>query len=78
MTFITSDRYPGWKGHLLIESLKYEYLDFCYLEGDQVVKEEMLLKDLGRLRNVKQGPDGFIYVAVEEPGRIYRLIPIID
>ncbi len=76
MCFITSDRYPGWQGHLLISSLKYEYLDLCYLDGETVVSEEMLMKGIGRVRNVKQGPDDFIYVAVEEPGRIYRLVPV--
>lgn len=76
MAFVTSDRYPGWQGHLLIGSLKFAYLDLCKLEGERVVSEEKLLEGMGRLRNVIQGSDGFIYVAMENPGRIYRIIPI--
>jgi glucose/arabinose dehydrogenase len=76
MVFVEGDHYPGWEGHLLVGSLKYEYLNLCKIEGRRVVSEEMLLKNIGRLRNVKQAPNGYIYVAVEEPGRIYRIIPI--
>ena len=56
-------------------SLKYEYLNMCTIENGKVVSEELLLKNIGRVRNVKVGPDGFIYVAVEDPGTIYRLLP---
>jgi glucose/arabinose dehydrogenase/mono/diheme cytochrome c family protein len=76
MAFVTGDRYPGWKGDLLVGSLKFSYLNLCHLEGNKVVSEEILLKNIGRLRNVKQGPDGYMYVAVEGPGRIYRLVPV--
>jgi glucose/arabinose dehydrogenase len=75
MDFITGDRYPAWKNRLLVGSLKYEYLHMCKLEGGKVVSEELLMKNIGRVRNVKQGLDGYIYVAVEEPGRVFRLIP---
>lgn len=75
MDFITGDIYPGWKGNLLVGSLKYEYLHMCVMEDGKVVSEEMLLKNIGRVRNVKVGLDGYIYVAVEEPGIIYKLIP---
>ncbi|RYJ42492.1 PQQ-dependent sugar dehydrogenase [Flavobacterium beibuense] len=74
MTFVTSDHYKGWKGNLLVGSLRFQYLNLCYLEGNKVVKEEMLLKNIGRLRDVRQGPDGFIYVAVEDAkGSVFRL-----
>src|SRR5690606_11587120 len=74
MAFVTSDQYKEWKGNLLVGSLRFQYLNLCYLEGNKVVKEEMLLKNIGRLRDVRQGPDGFIYVAVEDPkGSIFRL-----
>ena len=75
MEFITGDRYPGWEGNLLAGSLKYEYLHMCHMDGDQVLQEEMLMKNIGRVRDVKQSPDGYIYVAVEEPGVVYRIIP---
>ncbi len=76
MDFVTGDRYPQWENHLLVGSLKYEYLTMCEIEDGKVISEEMLLKNIGRVRNVKVGPDGYIYVAVEEPGTIYRLIPV--
>lgn len=75
MDFVTSDLYPAWKGHLLVGSLRFSYLNLCYLEGDRVVSEEMLLRNIGRLRNVRQAPDGFIYIEVEGPGRIYKIVP---
>ena len=75
MAFVTSDRYPGWKGHLMVGSLRFSYLNLCYLDGDKVVSEEILLRNVGRLRNVRQGPDGYIYIGVEGPGRIYKLVP---
>ena len=75
MDFVTGDRYPQWKDNLLVGSLKYEYLNMCEIRDGKVVSEEMLLKNIGRVRNVKMGLDGYIYVAVEEPGIIYKLIP---
>lgn len=76
MAWVTSDKYPAWKGDLLVGSLRFEYLNRCEIEGDKVIKEEEMLKGIGRLRNVEQGPDGYIYVSVEKPGYIFRLVPI--
>jgi len=74
MAFITSDRYPGWKNKLLVGSLKFQYLDLITLENEKVVKEEKLLDGLGRVRTVRIGPDGYIYVSIEQKG-IFRLVP---
>lgn len=74
MVFVTSDKYPAWKGNLLIGSLKFQYLERLELQGEKVVYREKLLADIGRVRDVRQAPDGFIYVAVEGKG-IYRLVP---
>ncbi len=74
MTFVTSDLYPDWKGNLLVGSLVFQYLERCVIENDQVVYREKLLPDIGRVRNVRQGPDGYIYVAVEGKG-IVKIIP---
>ncbi len=76
MDFVTSDHYPGWKNQLLVGSLKFEYLNLCKLDGQKIVSEELLMKGLGRVRNVKQSTDGYIYVALEKPGIIYKLMPI--
>lgn len=74
MAFVASDNYTGWKGSILVGSLKFQYLERLELEGNKVVRREKLLADEGRVRDVKQGPDGLIYVAVEGKG-IYKLVP---
>lgn len=74
MAFVTSDHYPGWEGSLLVGSLSFQYLERLEMQGETVLKREKLLEDIGRVRNVRQGPDGLIYVAVEGEG-IYRLNP---
>ncbi len=75
MAFVTSDLYKPWKGALLVGSLSFEYLNLCYLDGNKVIHEEKLLKNIGRVRDVRQGPDGYIYVGVEGKG-VLRLIPV--
>jgi glucose/arabinose dehydrogenase len=77
MTFYTGDRYPGWKGSLFVGSLKFGLLSRLTLEGNRVVSEERLLTDLGaRVRDVRQGPDGYLYLLTDESnGRILRLEP---
>jgi glucose/arabinose dehydrogenase len=74
MAFVTSDHYPGWKGSLLVGSLSFQYLERLGLDGKKVTLREKLLPGIGRVRDVRQGPDGLIYVAVEGKG-IYRLSP---
>jgi glucose/arabinose dehydrogenase len=74
MTFVTSDRYPDWKGHLLVGSLKFQYLELVKLKGNEVIERQKIAADVGRIRNVAQGPDGFIYIAVEGKG-ILKIIP---
>jgi len=76
MTFVDSDRYPGWKNNILIGSLRFQYLERVELDGEKVVEQEKLLEGIGRVRNVRVGPDGFIYVAAESPGFIVRLLPV--
>jgi glucose/arabinose dehydrogenase len=77
MAFYTGDRFPAWKGNLLIGSLKFGLLVRLELDGDRVVAEERLLDGkFGRIRDVVQGPDGLIYLLTDEPkGRLLRLVP---
>ena len=75
MAFLTSDKYPGLENSLLVGSLKYQYCELIKLDGDKIVSREKLLEGVGRVRNVRVGPDGYIYIAVEEPGKIFRLMP---
>ncbi|MBT8270914.1 MAG: PQQ-dependent sugar dehydrogenase [Flavobacteriaceae bacterium] len=74
MCFVTSDKYPGWKGNLMVGSLKFQYLDRCILNDNKVIKEEKLIAGAGRVRSVKEGPDGYIYAGIENLG-IVRIIP---
>lgn len=78
MAFVTSDRYgPALRGSLLVASLKFRYLARLQLDGARVLREDRLLPDIGeRLRDVRQGPDGFLYVLTDErQGRVLRLLP---
>ena len=74
MTFVTSDKYPQWQGDILVGSLKFQYLVHCEVEGDSINKANIVLEGIGRVRNVRQGPDGYIYVATEGNG-IVRILP---
>ncbi len=74
MAFITSDKFGSWKGNVLVGSLAFKYLARLELKGNTVVKETKMLKDIGRVRDVRQGPDGHIYVSVEGPGRILQVV----
>jgi glucose/arabinose dehydrogenase len=74
MAFVTGDRYPNWKGHLVVGSLKFQYLELVKLKGNEVIERQKIATDIGRVRNVAQGPDGFIYIAVEGKG-IFKIIP---
>ncbi|WNC67769.1 PQQ-dependent sugar dehydrogenase [Thalassotalea nanhaiensis] len=74
MVFVTSDKYPQWQGNVLIGSLKFGYVVMLTLDGNNVVKQEIVKDKLTRVRNIKQGPDGYIYVAVDGQG-IYKLVP---
>jgi glucose/arabinose dehydrogenase len=77
MAFLTSDRYgAGWKGNLFVGSLKFAYLDRIELAGGKVVREHKLLEGIGRVRDVRQGPDGLLYILTDEDnGKLVRLTP---
>ncbi len=77
MAFLTSDRYgPGWKGNLFIGSLKFGYLDRIELQGGKLAREHRLLEGTGRVRDVRQGLDGLLYLLTDSSnGRLLRLQP---
>lgn len=75
MAFIDSDNYgPELRNHLLVGSLKFRYIVHLVLEGNNIVANEIVFDGIGRVRNIKQGPDGYIYVATEGEG-IMRVLP---
>jgi len=77
MAFYTGDLFMGWKGSLINGALKFELLSRLILDGDRVVKEERLLQNLHeRIREVRQGPDGALYLLTDNrAGRILRVAP---
>lgn len=75
MAQITSDKYPGWKGDLLIAALAITQVARVQLNGTKYVSEEKLLQDIGRVRCVAQGPDGYIYAITEGTGLLVKLMP---
>jgi glucose/arabinose dehydrogenase len=77
LSFLTSERYPGWKGNLFVGTLRGEALLRLELDGTRVVAEEKLLTSLNaRIRDVRQGPDGWLYVLTDgAEGQLLRLAP---
>jgi glucose/arabinose dehydrogenase len=75
LTFLTSERYPGWRGSLFFGTLRAQALVRLELAGDRVVAEERLLTGLTeRIRDVRQGPDGWLYLLTDNAdGRVIRL-----
>lgn len=74
-TFVTGNRYPAWKGDFLVGSLKFDYVARCDVAGSEIVGQERLFEDIGRVRAIEMGRDGYIYIAIEGGGKIYRVLP---
>ncbi len=77
MAFYTGDKFPGWRNNLFVGSLKFQLLVRLELNGTEIIKEERLLeRALGRIRDVRSGPDGFLYLLTDEnDGSLVRLEP---
>jgi len=78
MAFVRSERYgKNWQGSLLVGSLKFAYLARLEINGQRVVREEKLLQGLDqRIRDVREGPDGYIYLLTDAAnGQLIRLLP---
>lgn len=77
MAFYTADHFPDWQGNLFVGSLYREQLHRLVFSGSDIVLEEVLLSEtIGRIRDVRQGPDGFLYLVTDQgDGGVYRLEP---
>ena len=83
MLFYTGAAFPDWQGDMIVASLRGEQLVRLTLDGQQVAREETLISGMGRIRDVRQGPEGIIYLAMDgdargfdgDPTPIVRLIP---
>ena len=80
LMFYTGDQFPEWKGNLFVAGMIGQQLARLTMDGQRVRSEETLLQGQGRIRDVRQGPDGFIYLAIDErggkPTRVVRLEPV--
>jgi glucose/arabinose dehydrogenase len=80
MTFYTGDLFPAWKGSLFVGGLAGMHVARLTLDGEKVIGEERLLTDLQpqpeRIRDVRQGPEGALYLLTDSPkGRLLKLVP---
>ena len=77
MAFYTGDLFPAWKGNLFNGALKFQLLSRLEIKDGKVIKEERLLQGLNeRIRDVRQGPDGALYLLTDNSaGRILRIAP---
>jgi glucose/arabinose dehydrogenase len=77
MAFVSGSQFPQWQGNLLVGALRGQTLVRLTLEGEKVLGEERLLQGRSRLRDVRMGPDGFVYLLTDEAqGALLRLEPV--
>jgi glucose/arabinose dehydrogenase len=78
MAFYDGDKFPRWRGNLFVGALRDQMLVRLQLDGERIAKEERMLKGvLGRIRDVRQGPDGYLYLLTDESdGALVRLEPV--
>ena len=79
MMFYTGDKFPQWRGNMFIGGMNGQQLSRLTMSGQRIVNEEELVQQRGRIRDIRQGPDGFIYLVTDDrdgkPTPIYRLEP---
>jgi glucose/arabinose dehydrogenase len=77
MAFYTGDKFPAWRGSILVGALVGRLVSRLETSGNKVTGEERMLQNLGeRIRDVRQGPDGLVYLLTDSPqGRILRMKP---
>lgn len=74
--FYEGDQFPDWKYDLFAGGLASQELHRLVIEDQQVVKTKIILKDVGRIRDVATGPDGYLYIVLNGPDIIARLVPV--
>lgn len=78
LDYYTGDLFKKWKNKLLVGALKYEEVRLLDIENNRVTHDEVILKGQGRVRDVQTGPDGAIYVVLNDPGTVIKLLPKLD
>ncbi|MFH4968072.1 PQQ-dependent sugar dehydrogenase [Gaetbulibacter sp. M240] len=74
LTLYDGRKFPNWKNDFFTGSLRAEELHRLRVKNNKVINEEIILKGLGRIRDVRTGPDGYIYLLTNDPGRLLRLV----
>ncbi|MCX8496113.1 MAG: PQQ-dependent sugar dehydrogenase, partial [Akkermansiaceae bacterium] len=75
LDFYTGDQFPKWQNDLFAGALAQQEIRRIHLVDQKVVSQEIILKNIGRVRDVATGPDGFLYVILNGPDRLIRLVP---
>ncbi len=75
MTLVTSERYPEWKGNILVAALAKQHIARIELNGKTFTKEEKLFQNIGRVRQVAESPEGYLYAITEGTGLLVKMIP---
>ena len=76
MAFYTGTHFPHWEGDLFVGALALQHLRRLEMKGDEVVSQEVLLEGMARIRDVRNGPDGYLYILTDEKnGKLLRLVP---
>jgi glucose/arabinose dehydrogenase len=75
--FYSGEKFPHWRNHMLLGSLSGQELRRIEIDGERVVKQEVLFKDGGRIRDIHTGPDGYVYVAIERFGKYGQLVRLV-
>lgn len=75
MTMVTSDKYPAWRGNILVAALAGTHIARVEMNGTRATGEEKLLQGIGRVRQVSQSPDGYIYAVTEGTGLLIKILP---
>lgn len=73
--FVTGNRFPKWQNNLIVTSLAFEEVRRLVIDGDRVLEQEILMKGYGRVRDVKIGPDGALYLLMNAPDELLRITP---
>lgn len=75
IAFYKGERFPNWNNNLFAGGLSTQQLHRLVIEDGTIVKDEVVLRGLGRIRDVTNGPDGYLYLVLNGPDQIVRLVP---
>lgn len=76
MTRVTSDLYPNWKNNFLVGALAQTHVARVEVNNGKYIGHERLLERIGHVRTIAQGPDGYLYVATQDPGMLFKIMPM--